>query len=246
VSARSLLGLFDATYLLALSAWAGLLLVALLRLTLVPSRDAGKAGRVEGSLVRRLHAWGTIAGAVALPAYVAVPLSYPEYRGPRIAVQSMLILVGILAMLTVANGASPTRTAAGGEVRERPGRRIACLDGLMLVLAVGLLVAHGMRPAPRTSGLAELSATERAAYDEDLDRVIEAMEIKYGYRAGDPDPGAAVTRPGARVGEETIREIESYYREKRRRDPGRGGKGPDVPALNPVPSRRPTGQREGS
>ncbi|QEH37292.1 hypothetical protein OJF2_58820 [Aquisphaera giovannonii] len=227
--AQLLIRLFDAAYVLALAAWTGSLVLAIL----ARGRDA-RADRHDSSSSQRLHVLGIVAGAVALPSLVAVPLSFPEYRGPWVAVRSLAILGGLFAMLYVAN--LPAVTA----VR----RRVVVLDVLVVILISGLLAAHMSRPAPRTAGLAELPAAERAGYDEELAGIIRDMETRYGYRAeGDGDDGPR-TQPGGRVGEETIREIESYYREKRRRDDARAGSGRAGPAS--PPPRGPTGQSAGS
>ena len=84
MSARFLLGFFDSVYVIALTAWVGSILffsfaVAPVIFTVL-GPEAG--GRFVRALFPRYYAWGAIAGAVALPAYVAVPLCYPEYRGP--------------------------------------------------------------------------------------------------------------------------------------------------------------------
>ena len=73
--------------------------------------------------------------------------------------------------------------APGGGAQFGP----ACLIGL------SLLAAYAARPAPKTSGIVELTPQERARYDAALNRVIEDVEIKYGLRPPRPkDAGESV------------------------------------------------------
>ena len=48
-----------------------------------------------------------ILAAVALPAYVAGPLCYHEYRGPMVGVQALAIIASILIMLYGGNSLTP-------------------------------------------------------------------------------------------------------------------------------------------
>ncbi|WP_165232546.1 hypothetical protein [Aquisphaera insulae] len=235
MSARILLGIFDAIYGAALLAWMGGLAVSLVA-TYVRSQGraaGGDPGRFAWAQPRRVHTWGAIAGAVALPAFVAVPLGYPEIRGPRIAVQSMVILGGILAMMYVANLPAPAEQ----------DRRIARLDLLVILALCGLLAAFATRASPGSRGLVELSPADRVRYDQELDRIIKGLEIKYGLRAGAAGPADDPGRSGHLVEEATIRELESYYREKQRRDLERSRGGPG--AIRAEGPRGPTGQPEG-
>jgi len=226
VSARLLLGIFDSVYVIALTAWVGSILffsfgVAPIIFTVLGSENGGKFVR---ALFPTYYAWGAIAGAIALPAFVAVPLCYPEYRGGTIAIQSMVILAGTLIMLYEGNSLTPAINAArdaGAEGQERfkkLHRRSVRLNALVLVIGVGLLIGFANRPAPRTSGIKELSPTDRGRFDAQLDEVIEQVEIKYGYRTGRHGQVGSTVKSEPAVDPEMIKEIESYYEQKKLRD----------------------------
>ena len=94
-----------------------------------------------------------------------------------------------------------------------------------LLIGLSLLVAFAGRPAPKTSGIIELTPQERARYDPAVNRVIEDVEAKYGLRPPRPKvPARRATDP--LIDQETVREIESYYARKRLRDQARAGKTP--------------------
>ena len=120
------------------------------------------------ALFPRYYQWGAISGAVALPAAMAVPLSFPELRGPWVGVQAIVLIAATLIMLYAGNVLTPEINAArdegpSGEARfGRLHRRSVQLNGLVLLLGLGLLVAFAARPATRTSGIVELSPVERA------------------------------------------------------------------------------------
>ena len=89
VTSRYLLAVFDSVYVVALAAWVGSSMffvfgVAPVMLKLL-GMDTGR--QLVRAVYPRYYLWGTIAGAVALPAYVAGPLCYHEYRGTMVAVQ---------------------------------------------------------------------------------------------------------------------------------------------------------------
>jgi uncharacterized membrane protein len=237
VSPRFLLGVFDPVYVIALTAWVGSTLffsfgVAPLIFTALSPEAGGKFVR---ALFRRYYTWGTIAGATALPAYVAVPLCYPEYRGAIVGIQAMIILGSTLIMLYTGNSLTPAINAArdagpeGHERLERLHRRSVRLNGLVLLGGLGLLVAFANRPATRTSGITELSPSERARFDAELDQVIEQVESKYGFRTPRAGQEAVHGGSGTAVDPEMIREIESYYEQKRLRDLARRRTGPASP-----------------
>ncbi len=226
MSPRLLLGIFDSVYVLALTGWVGSILffsfgVAPIIFTVLGAENGGKFVR---ALLPTYYAWGAIAGAVALPAFVAVPLCYPEYRGGTVAIQSMVILAGTLIMLHGGNSLTPAINAArdaGAEGQERfkqLHRRSVRLNSLVLVMGVGLLIGFANRPAPRTSGIEELSPSERGRFGAQLNEVIEQVETKYGYRTGRQGQAGSTARWEPAVDPETIKEIESYYEQKKRRD----------------------------
>jgi uncharacterized membrane protein len=251
LSARFLLGLFDSVYVLALAAWIGSVLFVSVALTPLIFKILGgeSGGRFVCALFPRFYAWAAIAGAIALPAYVAVPLCYPEYRGPWVGVQALILLACVLVMLYAGNSLTPAINAArdagpaSKEQFERLRRRSVWLNILVLVAGSGLLCAFAVRPAPRTSGILELEPAERGRFDADLDRVIETIETKYGYRR--PGHGLHETSVGAGPGvsPEMIREIDSYYAAKRQRDLDRGR---GVPGPGSLPSSSPPVETPGA
>jgi hypothetical protein len=169
VTARALMVLFDAVYLIALAAWVGSVLFVSFGVAPIIFRvlEPEAAGRFVRALFPRYYAWGSIAGAVALPASVAVPLCFPELRGPWVGVQALAILAGTLIMLYAGNSLTPAINAArdegpaGRSQFERLHRRSVRLNTVVLLLGLGLLVAFAARPRPRTSGIVELSPQER-------------------------------------------------------------------------------------
>ncbi len=92
------------------------------------------------------------------------------------------------------------------------------LNAVVLVIGVGLLIGFANRPAPRTSGIEELSPSERGHFDAQLNEVIEEVEAKYGYRTGRHGQSGSTARSEPAVDPEMIKEIESYYEQKKLRD----------------------------
>jgi hypothetical protein len=170
------MALFDAAYLLALTAWVGSILFLSFGIAPLIFRVLGAeaGGRFVRALFPRYYAWGATSAAIALPAYVGVPLSYPEYRGPMVGVQAVLILGSILIMLYAGNVLTPAINAArdagpAHQARfERLHRRSVWLNGLVLVIGLVLVVAHAMRPPPRTVGIVEMTSTERARREAEV------------------------------------------------------------------------------
>ena len=170
MTARSLMVLFDSVYLGAMSAWVGSILfftfgVAPIVFKVLGTETGDKFVRV---LFPRYFLWGAIAGAVALPSVVAVPLCYPELRGPWVGVQALFIIAATLIMLYAGNSLTPAINAArdagpAGQARfDQLHRRSVWLNGLVLAIGLGLLVAFAARPFPRSSGIIELSPAQRA------------------------------------------------------------------------------------
>jgi hypothetical protein len=196
VTARSLLALFDSAYVLALASWVGSILFVSFALAPLVFRVLGAeaGGRFVRALFPRYYAWGATSGAIALPSYLGVPLSFPEYRGPLVGVQAGAIVAGILIMLYSGNSLTPAINAARDagpsqqERFDRLHRRSVRLNAVSLMLGVGLLIAFANRPAPRTSGIVEPSPIERAraSYERDRERAA---------RGGGNAPGASAPAP---------------------------------------------------
>jgi hypothetical protein len=232
MSSRILLAVFDSVYVLALTAWVGSILffsfgVAPIIFTVLGEQAAAKFVR---ALFPRYYLWGAISGAIALPAFVAGPLCFPEFRGPMVGVQASTILAGILTLLYAGNSLTPAINQArdaGASGRERFAqlhRRAVRLNAFVLVLGLGLLIAFATRRAPRTSGIIELTPAERARYDIAVNRVIEDVEAKYGLRPRRVlKPGESALRDPI-LDDETVEEIESFYAHKRLRDEARASR----------------------
>jgi hypothetical protein len=231
VSARFLLGFFDSVYVLAMSAWTGSTLFFSFVVSPTIFRVLGpEAGaRFVRALFPRYYMWGAIAGAVALPAYVAAPLCFPEYRGTGVGIQAMVILTCTLVMLYAGNSLTQAINAAGdagpgaNAQIKRLHRGTVGFNAFVLASGVGLLIAFANRPPPRTSGILELSPSERGRFDVGLNRVIEQVERKYGFRT--PAPGIESDRQGSEsaIDPEMVKEIESYYQQKKARENARRG-----------------------
>ncbi len=131
MTARSLLVVFDSVYLIAMSAWVGSVLFVSFGVAPVIFKVLGPeaGGRFVRVLFPRYYQWGAISGAIALPSAVAVPLCYPELRGPWVGVQALVIIAATLVMLYAGNALAPAINAArdagpSGEARfERLHRR---------------------------------------------------------------------------------------------------------------------------
>ena len=227
MNARFLLVLFDSVYLLALTAWVGSILFFSFGIAPILFKVLGAeaGGRFARALFPRYYAWGAISGAIALPAMVGVPLSFPEYRRPSVGVQALVILAGTLMMLYAGNSLVPAINAArdagpAGQARfDRLHRRSVRLNALVLALGLGLLVAFVNRPAPRTSGIQEMTPAERARYEERMGRMIE--EIESGRRAV-PEHGAPKAKRSDSdrfpIDDAAVKELEDLYEANRRRE----------------------------
>ena len=228
MSARLLLAVFDSVYVISLTAWVGSILFFSFGVAPIIFKVLGSetGWKFERALFPRYYAWGAIAGAIALPAFVAVPLCYPEYRGKAIAIQAMMILAGTLIMLYGGNSLTPAINAAreAGAVSqgrfEKLHRRSLRLNTLALLIGLGLLISFANRPAPSTAGIEELSPSDRGRFDTRLNQVIEEVEAKYGYRTGRASAGPP-GKSDAAIDPEMVQEIESYYQQKKRRDMAR-------------------------
>jgi hypothetical protein len=220
-----LLAFFDAAYLLALAAWVGSVLFLSFAVAPIIFRVLGaEAGaRFVRALFPRYYAWGAISAAIALPAFVAVPLSYPEYRGPLVAVQALLILASILIMLYAGNTLTPAINASrdagpSDHARfERLHHRSVWLNGLVLAIGLGLLIAHAARPVPESQGIPEMTPAEQARYDAEIGAVLGAIKARQADQGNTQASGRS--RAGAErfpIDEATIRELVRIYAQRRR------------------------------
>lgn len=229
MSARFLLILFDSAYVLALAAWVGSILFFSFGVAPVIFSVLGEqaGGRFVRALFPRYYLWGAVAGAIALPAFVAVPLCYREFRGPMVGVQAMAILAGIMIMLYGGNSLTPAINQArdaghdGEEQFKRLHRRAVRLNALVLVIGLALIFAFAARPEPMTAGIVELTPSQRARYDAAVGRVIEDVEAKYGMRPPRERVRGEPAEPDPIVDDAAVREIDALYAQKRRRDEAR-------------------------
>jgi len=232
VTSRYLLAVFDSVYLVALAAWVGSSMFFSFGIAPIIFKVLGvETGReLVRAVFPRYYLWGAIAGAVALPAYVAGPLCYHEYRGAMVGVQALAIISGILITLYGGNSLTPAinqaRDAGPTDLErfERLYRRAVGLNVIIMVVGLLLLVGFAIRPAPRTSGIIEMTPAERARYDAALNRLIRDVEVKYGMRPPRvPEPGET-DLPEPLIDLATVKEIESYYAHKRQRDEDRASR----------------------
>lgn len=231
MSARFLMALFDSIYVITLAGWLGS--AFFLSLGVIPlcvkQLGAEQAEKLIRKLLGRSSVWGAICGALALSSMVAVPLCYPEYRGARVGVQALALIACILVTLYAGNPSSTGRRGRPAPI-PRPDarfspfiRRAFSLNLLVAVTGIALLAAFATRAAPRTAGIVELTPEEQARYDQAIGRVIEQIEVKYGFRRPS-SPGLSKPSDGTPlIDAETVKEIESYYAAKRRKEDARRG-----------------------
>jgi hypothetical protein len=171
-----LLNLFDSIYVLALTAWVGSILFFSFGIAplIFKVLDPQSAARFLRALFPRYYAWGAITGAIALPASVAGPLCVSELRGPGVAIRATLILACILVMFYGGNTLAPAINAArdAGEAGKAQFTRLhrlsVQLNGAVMVVGTGLLIAFAVRPTPQTQGIVELSPIERSRRDVEI------------------------------------------------------------------------------
>jgi hypothetical protein len=223
MSSRFLLGVFDSVYVVAMAAWVGSILF--FSFGVVPTIFGVLGEQAGGRFVRVLFPRYYLCGAIALPAFVAGPLCFQEFRGPMVGVQAMAILAGILGMLYGGNSLTPAINAARdkGPTAQRQfdrlHRRAVGLNFVILLLGLSSLIAFAVRPSPRTTGLIELTPAEQLRYDAAVNRTITEIETKYGLRPPRPETNGD---EATKVDDETVKEIESFYERKRLRDQARG------------------------
>jgi hypothetical protein len=221
VTARLLLPIFDGVYLFALASWVGSILFFSFGVAPVIFRVLGAqaGGRFVRVLFPRYYAWGVVSGAVALPAFLGVPLAFPEYKGPWVGVQAGLILAGILIFLYCGNSLTPSINAArdagpeGAERFDRLHRLSVQLNAVALTLGVILLAAHATRRPPRTAGIVEMTPQQRIEYDRQFESALREIYFDDAAR----------------------KELEEMVAARR----GRGAKKPETPPSTPAPASGP-------
>lgn len=157
----------DAAFLVALAAWSGSLLYVLLAHLpdLARRLPPETALRERAALWGRLDLWGATWGAIALPASLGAPLTFPEYRSPQVGLVALLLIATTLTMLHGVNQLAPALQRAIPHDRDsaqRLDRRARRLHGAVAAALLLLLVSHAFRPPPRTIGIIEPTPLERA------------------------------------------------------------------------------------
>jgi uncharacterized membrane protein len=231
VTAPVMQKLYDSLYLLALTSWVGSILflsfgVAPIIFKVLEPEAASKFVR---ALFPRYYAWGAISAAIAVPAYIAVPLSFPEMRGPWVAVQALLLVIGALLMLYCGNALTPAINEArdAGPAQDARfkalHRRSVRLNGLALVIGLGLLVAFAVRSVPTSAGLVELPPAARTEYDADTLQYMNDVVAEIGQ--GMMGPSASGTAAFARspLKAEAKQELWEMLALQRRRNAARIG-----------------------
>ena len=183
MGATFLLPVFEITYLLCLAIWVGGMLLirgAVLPLASTTTSDSSRFEAIA-SWLNRYYLWITVAIGVALPAAVGRPLSFPELRGPLVAVQAGVLLVAIVLAITAASqvlasgrAGSPTALDADAITQfRRVVRRTGLMDAISVLLGVGLLVAFVLKDAPRSAGIVEPTPEQR--YETNL-QILQEIE----------------------------------------------------------------------
>ncbi len=202
MSTRNLLALFDSVYVVALAALAGGIVLFTFIVAPVIFRVLGaeSGARFVRALFPRYYLWNAILGSIALPAFIAGPLCFPEYRGVGVGIQAAILLGCILSMLYGGNSLVPLINKARDDGPAshdrfvRLHRRSVVLNAAVMVAGIGLLVAFAWRPAPRTAGIVELSPIERARLEE------ERLRVEAGRRGVDANPGPTGVPASPRTG----------------------------------------------
>jgi hypothetical protein len=178
VDARFLLYLFDTAFLLAVAVWLGAILYLFSVLSPLFSKipDADFRRRWLRTLLGEHYLCLTCCAAIALAAMVCGRITHNEYRGPF---TGLLAIVAISSILITTYGHHSLGPIARGNPVAGPSaraewsgftRRDVILNGLSLILGSTLLIAHVARPAPRSTGVIELTPTQR------LDREMKALD----------------------------------------------------------------------
>lgn len=176
MDSRTLLTVFDAAFLLAMTAWLGALLFFSFGVAPIIFKvlEASLAARFMREIFPRYYAWGATSAAIALAAFTCGVLVRPEYRGAWALAQILLLIGGVLTnlycgnVLTTAINAARDAGPEHGEKFDRLHRRSVWLNGLMLLVGIFLIVAHASRPEPVGPGVSEPTADQRARRSAEL------------------------------------------------------------------------------
>ncbi|MEW4566380.1 DUF4149 domain-containing protein [Tautonia sp. JC769] len=202
IDSKTLLMVFDALFLLSMTAWLGAILFFSFGIAPVIFKvlEPAQAARFVRAIFPRYYAWGTTGATLALASLTSGILVRPEYRGPWALAQILLVLSGIVINLYCGNALTPRINAArdagpGHSARfDRLHRRSVRLNGLMLIFGVVLVVAHAFRPEPQGPGITEPTPAERAR--RSADRWQERSEAgRDGRRPAEPGRPDRADRP---------------------------------------------------
>ena len=189
MNAPTILAFFNIVYLLALTAWVGSIAFFSFGVAPVIFRTLGAeaGGKFVRALFPRYYTWGATAGAIALPARVCGPLAYDSLRGPAVGVQAILILVGTLIMVYCGNALTPAINAARDSGPPAQARfdalhkRSVWLNGITLLIGIGLLGYFAVKSVPRTGGIVEREPGELSPAQAKM--LQDSVEIDQKTRA---------------------------------------------------------------
>lgn len=196
MTAAQLLKLFDFVYTMSIVGWLGAILFFSFAVApiIFSVLGAEPAARFVRALFPRYYLWIVVAAVVSLASYTARPLVYPELRAwENLAIQATLLAV-ILIALYCGNSLTPAinRARDAGEQAkpqfDKLHKRSVRLNVAMLCAGLICVLAFESRLAPRTAGIVELSAEDKAEYElrlrETLNELLEA-KAKRAARRGD-------------------------------------------------------------
>ncbi len=220
---RLLLAIFDSIYLFALTSFVGAILFFSFGVAPIIFRVLGaeSAAKFVRALFPRYYAWGVVSTAIALPALICGPLTYPELRGANVGVQAALIVVCLGIMLYCGNSLTPAinnaRDAGPSEAArfDQLHKRSVRLNAVALLLGLILIVGFAIRQPVRTSGLNEMTPIERVAYDNDFSRALDEIIRGQSSRPsedGEPPPSRFQFDDDAR------KELEGLVEARRKRN----------------------------
>ncbi len=236
MEARLLLKVFDSVYLFSLTAWVGSILFFSFGVAPIIFKvlDPSSAARFVRALFPRYYAWGVISSGLALPAFLAVPLSFPEMRGYHVMGISFLIIAAIMIFMYCGNSLTPAINAARDAGPEHEAlfaklhKRSVMLNVVALILGIVLLVLFATRRPPQSEGIIEKTPQERYQYESEFQSTF-LESIEKGKSTPKPVP------PGTRFpfDDEARKETEEFAKKYRAKEARRLGKSPDDPLTLP-------------